>query len=38
VRVLIVNDNFVEGNETINLALSNPTGAGVGLGSRMPQR
>ncbi|HMG74925.1 MAG TPA: TIGR03118 family protein [Pyrinomonadaceae bacterium] len=33
VRVLIVNDNFVEGDETINLALSNPTGAGVGLGS-----
>ena len=32
-RILIVNDNFVEGNETINLALSNPTGAGVGLGS-----
>src|SRR5204863_960454 len=33
VRILIVNDNFVEGNETINLALSNPTGTGVGLGS-----
>jgi len=33
VRVLIVNDNFVEGNETINLALSNPTGAGGRLGS-----
>jgi uncharacterized protein (TIGR03118 family) len=32
-RILIVNDNFVEGNETINLALSNPTGTGVGLGS-----
>jgi uncharacterized protein (TIGR03118 family) len=32
-RILIVNDNFVEGNETISLALSNPTGAGVGLGS-----
>jgi uncharacterized protein (TIGR03118 family) len=32
-RILIVNDNFVEGDETINLALSNPTGAGVGLGS-----
>jgi uncharacterized protein (TIGR03118 family) len=33
VRILIVNDNFVEGDETINLALSNPTGAGAGLGS-----
>ena len=33
VRILIVNDNFVEGNETVNLALSNPTGVGVGLGS-----
>ncbi|MDT7540909.1 MAG: hypothetical protein QOE33_813 [Acidobacteriota bacterium] len=33
VRILIVNDNFVEGNETINLALSNPIGAGVGLGT-----
>lgn len=33
VRILIVNDVFVEGDETINLALSNPTGAGVGLGS-----
>jgi uncharacterized protein (TIGR03118 family) len=32
-RMLIVNDNFVEGDETVNLALSNPTGAGVGLGS-----
>jgi uncharacterized protein (TIGR03118 family) len=32
-RVLIVNDTFVEGDETINIALSNPTGAGVGLGS-----
>jgi uncharacterized protein (TIGR03118 family) len=30
--VLIQNDNFVEGDETINLALSNPTGDGVGLG------
>src|SRR5207249_888155 len=26
-------DNFVEGNEVVNLMLSNPTGAGVGLGS-----
>ncbi|MDQ1640013.1 MAG: hypothetical protein QOF62_3352 [Pyrinomonadaceae bacterium] len=32
-RILIVNDNFVEGDETVSLALSNPTGAGVGLGS-----
>jgi len=32
-RILIVNDNFVEGDEVIDLALSNPTGAGVGLGS-----
>src|SRR5205085_1540180 len=33
VRILIVDDNFVEGNEVVNLMLSNPTGAGVGLGS-----
>ena len=33
VRILIVDDNFVEGNEIVNLALSNVTGAGVGLGS-----
>jgi uncharacterized protein (TIGR03118 family) len=33
VRILIVNDGFVEGDETIDLAISNPTGAGVGLGS-----
>jgi uncharacterized protein (TIGR03118 family) len=32
-RILIVNDTFVEGDETIHVALSNPTGAGVGLGS-----
>lgn len=32
-RILIVNDNFVEGDETIDLALSNPTGTGVGLGT-----
>jgi uncharacterized protein (TIGR03118 family) len=32
-RILIVNDTFVEGDETISLALSNPKGAGVGLGS-----
>jgi uncharacterized protein (TIGR03118 family) len=31
--VLIQNDNFVEGDEVISLALSNPTGDGVGLGS-----
>jgi uncharacterized protein (TIGR03118 family) len=34
VRILLVNDNFDEdASETIDLALSNPTGAGVGLGS-----
>jgi uncharacterized protein (TIGR03118 family) len=33
VRVLIVNDTFDENNEVVNLALWNPTGAGVGLGS-----
>lgn len=33
VRILIVNDNFVEGNEMVSLAISNVTGAGVGLGS-----
>ena len=33
VRILIVDDNFDENNEVINLFLSNPTGAGVGLGS-----
>lgn len=32
-RILIVDDNFVEGAEEIVLVLSNPTGAGVGLGS-----
>ncbi|HZE64047.1 MAG TPA: TIGR03118 family protein [Pyrinomonadaceae bacterium] len=32
-RILLVDDQFVEGDETISLALSNPTGAGVGLGS-----
>jgi uncharacterized protein (TIGR03118 family) len=32
-RILIVNDNFHEDEETVNLALSNPTGSGVGLGS-----
>jgi uncharacterized protein (TIGR03118 family) len=31
--VLVVNDNFVEGDEVINLALSNPIGSGVGLGT-----
>ncbi|HYY96533.1 MAG TPA: TIGR03118 family protein [Pyrinomonadaceae bacterium] len=31
-RILITDDNFVEGDETISLALSNPTGTGVGLG------
>ncbi|HJQ34029.1 MAG TPA: TIGR03118 family protein, partial [Pyrinomonadaceae bacterium] len=33
IRVLITNDSFVEGDETIDLALTNPLGAGVGLGS-----
>lgn len=41
VRILIINDNFDErvpvdnplGDETIDLALSNPTGSGAGLGS-----
>ena len=33
VRILLVNDIFDENNETANLALSNPTGAGVGLGT-----
>jgi uncharacterized protein (TIGR03118 family) len=33
VRILLSNDNFVEGDETIDLALSNPTGSGAGLGS-----
>src|SRR6266540_2672667 len=32
-RILIVNDIFDENDETVDLALSNPTGAGVGLGS-----
>jgi uncharacterized protein (TIGR03118 family) len=31
--ILVQNDNFLEGDEIINLALSNPTGDGVGLGS-----
>ena len=33
IRILIVNDTFDENDETVNFALSNPTGAGVGLGS-----
>ena len=32
-RILLVNDLFVEGNEIVDLVLSNPTGTGVGLGS-----
>jgi uncharacterized protein (TIGR03118 family) len=32
-RILIVNDQFDEDSEIINLALTNPIGAGVGLGS-----
>lgn len=33
VRILIVDDKFVEGDETVALFLSNPTGTGVGLGT-----
>jgi uncharacterized protein (TIGR03118 family) len=33
VRILIVNDTFDENNETVNLMLSNVSGAGAGLGS-----
>ncbi len=32
-RVLLVDDNFDEGDEVINIYLTNPTGAGVGLGT-----
>jgi len=32
-RILIVNDTFDENDETVDLVLSNPTGAGTGLGS-----
>jgi uncharacterized protein (TIGR03118 family) len=32
-RILLINDNYVEGDEILDLALSNPTGTGVGLGS-----
>ena len=32
-RIFIVDDKFVEGDEVINLVLSNPTGTGVGLGN-----
>ena len=32
-RILLVNDLFDEGDEVIDLVLSNPTGTGVGLGS-----
>ena len=32
-RLLVVNDTFKEGDEIIDLMLSNPTGAGVGLGT-----
>ena len=33
VRILVINDNLVDGDEILNLQLSNPAGAGVGLGS-----
>jgi uncharacterized protein (TIGR03118 family) len=32
-RIPLVDDRFVEGAETVEIVLSNPTGAGVGLGS-----
>src|SRR6185436_17864095 len=32
-RILLVDDNFVEGDEVLGLALSNPVGTGLGLGS-----
>ena len=32
-RILLVNDTFDENDEVVDLMLSNPTGAGVGLGS-----
>lgn len=32
-RILIVNDLFVEGDESIDLFLSNPVGTGVGIGT-----
>lgn len=32
-RILIVDDKFAEGDEFVDLFLSNPTGTGVGLGS-----
>jgi uncharacterized protein (TIGR03118 family) len=33
VRILLINDTFDENDETVNLALSNVSGAGAGLGS-----
>jgi uncharacterized protein (TIGR03118 family) len=33
IHIFIVDDKLAEGDETINLALSNPTGTGVGLGT-----
>jgi len=33
IRVLVVDDKFVEGNEQLQVVLSNPTGTGLGLGS-----
>jgi glucose/arabinose dehydrogenase len=33
IKVSIIDDAFVEGNETLTIGLSNPTGAGVMLGS-----
>jgi uncharacterized protein (TIGR03118 family) len=36
-RVLITDDKFVEGDEVLDLKLSNPTGTGVGLGLNAAQ-
>jgi len=33
VRILVSDDNYVEGDEIVDMSLSNPTGTGVGLGS-----
>jgi len=33
IRILLVDDKFREGDEAVNLALSNPTGVGTGLGN-----
>jgi uncharacterized protein (TIGR03118 family) len=33
IRILLVDDKLIEGNEEVSLALSNPTGTGTGLGN-----